>query len=85
MNKLAKKELKDAREEIENMDAMVKDAWRELKEEQKIKRYAQKELRDERSASQELVKHYSQAEAELSAFKSNRDGYIKRQDYNVME
>jgi hypothetical protein len=33
------------------MDGMIKDAWRELKEEQKVKRYAQKELRDERSAS----------------------------------
>ena len=67
------------------MDVMIKDAWLELKEEQKVKRYAQKELRDERSASQELVKHYSTVEQELSAFKSNREGYIKRQEYNALE
>ena len=48
------------------MDIMVKDAWRELKEEQKIKRYAQKELRDERFASQELLKYYNAVEDELS-------------------
>ena len=67
------------------MDDMIKDAWRELKEEQKVKRYAQKELRDERSASQELVRHYSAVEQELSAFRSNREGYIKRQEYNTLE
>jgi hypothetical protein len=44
------------------MDELIKDSWRELKEEQKVKRYAQKELRDERSASQELVRHYSAVE-----------------------
>jgi hypothetical protein len=77
--------LVDANEEISNMDVMIKDAWREIKEEQKVKRYAQRELRDERSASQELVKHYSGIQNELNAFKSNRDGYIKRQEYNLLE
>ena len=67
------------------MDDMVKNAWLELKEEQKVKRYAQKELRDERSASQELVKHYSTVEQEHSAVRSNREGYIKRQEYNTLE
>jgi hypothetical protein len=57
-----RKELVGAKQEISNMDVMIKDAWRELKEEQKVKRYAQKELRDERSASQELVRHYSVVE-----------------------
>ena len=85
LTKLAQKELKEAEKEVWNMDAMVKDAWFELKEEQKAKRYAQKELRDERSASQELVRHYSKAEAEISAFRSNKEGYVKRRDFNDIE
>ena len=79
------KELAEAKEEIVEMDMTIKDGWRELKEEQQIKRYAQKELRDERAASQELVRHYSAVERELQAFRSNREGYIKRQEYNIVK
>ncbi len=49
-----KQELKDAQEEIVNMDGTIKDTWQKLKENVKAKRIAQRELRIERSASQEI-------------------------------
>ena len=67
------------------MDEMVKDAWFELKEEQKAKRYAQKELREERAASQELISRHSDIDRELAAFRSNKEGYVKRREFNAIE
>ena len=74
-------ELDDAHAEIGNMDTTIKSTWEQLKEANLKKRSAQTALRVERSASQELVNHYSDMQKEFNSFKSNTAGYIKRSEY----
>ena len=81
-NKLLKKELKEAHAEIGNMDQTIKSSWEQLKEANQKKRQAQRALRIERSASQELVNHYSDMQKEFNEFKSNPNGYIKWTEYD---
>ena len=72
------RELKEANEEIEEMDGLIKTSWNRLKEEKDKKREAIRRYRISRSASIELEKHYYGLKKELSVFKCKETGWIER-------
>jgi hypothetical protein len=60
--------LKEAHEEIEQMDDMVLRSWEMIGDEKLKKESAIRRYRIARSASQELVTHYQAVEDKLSAY-----------------
>ena len=72
------RELKDAKEEIEEMNEMILRSWERLGDEKLKKQSAIRRYRIVRSASQELVTHYKKVEDELAAYKCEENGWIER-------
>ena len=62
------KELKEAKEEIEEMNDMILRSWERLKDEKLKKQSAIRRYRIVRSASQEMVAHYQKTEDQLTAY-----------------
>lgn len=83
--KAVKVELQEKEEEIEDMNQLILKTWERLGDEKLKKESAIRKYRIERSASQELVKHYAETEDELAAYQCPRNGWIERAKYNDLQ
>ena len=72
------RELKEAKEEIEDMNDMILRSWKMQEEQKRKKQNAIRRFRIERSASQELATRYNKIEHELAEYKCEQNGWVER-------
>ena len=64
------------------MDKTIRDGWFKLESEKIKKQSAIRRYRIERSASEELIRHYQHVEDELDKYENPKHGYIDQKIYN---